>query len=106
MADFVVTLWRHWWHHHYEFILVDDLHTIFLYLMSNWDYFENYKFSKLTEISGPSELFVMSVIGSEVCYQESQTNFLHFELLIDVLAKKIDGLMALSKFNILSNLVT
>ena len=39
-------------------ILVDDLHTIFLYLLSNWGYFRNFKnFSKLTKILGRGELF-------------------------------------------------
>ena len=54
-----------------KIILVDDFHTIFLYLLSNWGHIEN------------------SVTGSKVCYLDSQSNFLHFELLIDVVARKL-----------------
>ena len=50
------------------------------------------KFSKLTKIWGHTNFFVISVTGSEVCYLDSQSAFLHFELMIDVLAKKLTEL--------------
>ena len=40
-----------------KIILVDDLHTIFLYMLSNWGYIENCEFFKLTKIWDPGELF-------------------------------------------------
>ena len=40
-----------------KIILVDDLHTIFLHLLSNWGYIENCEIFKLTKIWGPGELF-------------------------------------------------
>ena len=40
-----------------KFIFMDDLHTIFWYLMSTWGYIEIAKFSKVTKIWGPGELF-------------------------------------------------
>ena len=53
-----------------------------------------------------ANFFVISVTGSKVCYLDSQSNLLHFELLIDVLAQKIDGVMAISKFDLFLDLVT
>ena len=50
--------------------------------------------------------FVGSATGSWAPYQKSQEHAIHFELLIDVLAKKIDGVMAISKFDLFFNLVT
>ena len=37
--------------------------------------------------------FVISVTGNEVCHLNSQSNILHFELLIEVLAKKLTELL-------------
>ena len=47
------------------------------------------KIFKMTKIWGEGNFFVISVTGSKVCYQEGQSNFLHFELLIDVLTEKL-----------------
>ena len=47
------------------------------------------KIFKMTKIWGEANFFVISVTGSKVCYQEGQSNFLHFELLIDVLTEKL-----------------
>ena len=49
-----------------KIIFVDDLHTIFLYLLSNWGYIENWEFFKLTKIWGAGELFNHQV-SPEVC---------------------------------------
>ena len=70
-----------------KFIVVDDLHIIFLYLMSNYVYSENceiFKSDKKFEVE--ANFFVISVTGSYVYYVDSQSNALHFDLLIDVLA--------------------
>ena len=76
-----------------KIILVDDLHTIFLQLLSNWRYIENCnifkKFQNWRKIEVGTNFLVISVTGSKVCYLDSQSSFLHFELLIDVLAHKL-----------------
>ena len=46
------------------------------------------KFFKLTKIWGPGELFRQSVTGSMLYESDSKWHSLHFELLIEVLAKK------------------
>ena len=76
-----------------KIVLVDDLHTIFLYLLSNWGYIENCgilkKIQNWRKIEVGSNFLVKGVTGSKVCYLDSQSSFLHFELLIDVLAHKL-----------------
>ena len=76
-----------------KIILVDDLHTILLYLLSNLGYIENCeifkKFQKWRKFEVGANFFRISVTGSWVCYLDSQSNFLHFELLIDAVAKKL-----------------
>ena len=79
-----------------KIILVDDLHTIFLYLLSNRGYIENREifnnFRKWRKFDVRANFFVISVIGSYICYLDTQSNFQHFELLIDVLAEKLTEL--------------
>ena len=76
-----------------KIILVDDLHTLLLYLLSNFGYIENCeifkKIQKWRKFEVGANFFFISVIGSEVCYLDTQSNFLHFELLIDVVAQKL-----------------
>ena len=49
-------------------ILVDDLHTIFLYLLSNWGYIENLEifknFQKWRKFEVQANFFVINVTGS------------------------------------------
>ena len=75
-----------------KIILVDNLHTIFLFLLSNSGYVENWeifkKFQNWRKFEVGANFFVISVTESKVCYLDSQSNFLHFELLIDAVAKK------------------
>ena len=77
-------------------ILVDDLHTIFLYLLSNWGYIANCEifknFQNWRKFEVQANFFVISVTGSELCCLDSQSNYLHFELLIDVVARKLTEL--------------
>ena len=51
-----------------KIILVDDLHTIFLYLLSNLGYIENCeifkKFQKWRKLEVGANFFVISVTGS------------------------------------------
>ena len=79
-----------------KIILVDDLHTIFLYLLSNRGYIENREifkhFRKWRKFDIQANFFVISVTGSYLCYLYSQSHFQLFELLIDVLAKKLTEL--------------
>ena len=74
-------------------ILVDDLHTIFPYLLSNWGYIENCEilknFQNWRKFEVLTNFFVVRVTGS---YLDSQSDFLHFGLLIDVVAKKLTKL--------------
>ena len=76
-----------------KIILVDDLHTIFPYLLPNWGYIENCeiskKFQKWRKFQVGEKFFVISVTGSSVCYLDSQSNLLQFELLIDAVAQKL-----------------
>ena len=90
-----------------KIILVDDLH-IFLpipvaKLRLYWKLRNFQIFSKLTKILGGANFFVISVTGSSVCYLDSQSNLLRFELLIDVVPKK---LMELRYFKDLTYFVT
>ena len=88
-------------------ILMDDFHTIFLYLLWNCGYIENSKilknFQKWRKFEVRSNFFVITVTGSYVSYLDSQSNFLHFELLIDVLAHKLTELW---RFKKLTNFLT
>ena len=81
--DFIIT----------EIILVDDLHTILLYPLSNWSYIENYEifnnFRNWPKFDVMANFFAISVTRRKVCYLDRQSNFLHFELLIDVVAEKM-----------------
>ena len=76
-----------------KIILVDDLHTILLYLLSNLGYIENFEIFKIFQnwrkFEVGANFFVISVTGNELCYLDSQSNFLRFELLIDVVAQKL-----------------
>ena len=70
--------------------LVDDLHTIFLYLLSNWGYIENCeKFLNWRKFEVQANFFIIIVTGSMLYQPDSQGHSLHFELLIEVLAKKL-----------------
>ena len=46
----------------------------------------------MTKIWGLANFFVISVTGSLICYLDSQFNYLHFELLIDTVARKLTEL--------------
>ena len=74
-----------------KIILVDDLHAIFINLLSNWGFIENCEIFKIFQhwrkFEVQANFFVISVTGSQACYLDSQSNFLHFELLIDVVAQ-------------------
>ena len=76
--------------------MVGNLHTFFLFPFSNWGYIENCeiwkKIQKWRKFEVRANFFVISVTGSKVCYLDSQCSFLHFELLIDVLARKLTEL--------------
>ena len=61
------------------------------------------KNSKVTKIWGWANFFVISVKASQVCYLDSQSNFLRFEPLIDVVAQK---LMELWQFQNLTYFLT
>ena len=50
-----------------KFILVDDLHTIFLYLMSNWGYIENCEIVKSDENLRSRRTF-SSQVSQEIRY--------------------------------------
>ena len=92
-GKFDVTLWRNWWHHHYEnhfggwFTYYPSIPVVKFRLY--WKLRNFQKFSKLTKIWGRANFFVISVTGNELCYLDSQSNFLRFELLIDVVAQKL-----------------
>ena len=79
-----------------KIILVDDLHTIFLYLLSNRGYIEKREifkiFRKWRKFDVQANFFVISVTRSYICYLDSQSHFQHFELFINVLAKKLTEL--------------
>ena len=79
-----------------KIILVDNVHTIFRFLLSNSGYVENWeifkKFQNWRKFEVGANFFVISVTESKVCYLDSQSNFLHFELLIDAVAKKLTEL--------------
>ena len=47
------------------------------------------KIKNWRKIEVGSNFLVKGVTGSKVCYLDSQSSFLHFELLIDVLAHKL-----------------
>ena len=54
-----------------KIILVDDLHTIFLYLLSNWGYIENFdliwfdlNFLNWRKFEVQANFFIISVTGS------------------------------------------
>ena len=84
-----VTLWRNWWKSFWWMIYILSFYT--------WCQIEVILkiaiFFKLTKIWGTVELFRHNcVTGSLVCYLDSQSNLLHFELLIDVLAQKLTEL--------------
>ena len=72
---------------------MDDLHTILLYLLSNLGYIENCEnfknFQNWRKFEVGANFFIISVTGNELCYLDSQSNFLRFELLIDVVAQKL-----------------
>ena len=76
-----------------KIILVDDLHTILLHLLSNLGYIENCEIFKIFQnwrkFEVGANFFVISVTGNKLCYLDSQSNFLRFELLIDVVAQKL-----------------
>ena len=76
-----------------KIILVYDLHTILLYLLSNLGYIENCEifknFQNWRKFEVGANFFIISVTGNELCYLDSQSNFLRFELLIDVVAQKL-----------------
>ena len=92
-GNFDVTLWRNWWHHHYEnhfggwftYYLFIPVEKFRLY----WKLRNLKKISKVTKIWGRANFFVISVTGNKVCCVDSHSNFLHFELLMDAVAKKL-----------------
>ena len=47
------------------------------------------KIQNWRKIEVGSNFLVKGVAGSKVCYVDSQSSFLHFELLIDVVAHKL-----------------
>ena len=70
------------WFTYYLFILDVKLRLYWkLRIFLNWRKFEV-----------QANFFVISVTGCLVCYLDSQSNLLHFELLIEVLAKKLTEL--------------
>ena len=101
-GKFDVTLWHNWWHHHYE----NHFRGWFTYSPSTpvvkfrlyWKLRNFQKFSKLTKILVRANFFFISVTGSKVCYLDSQSTFLHFELLIDVVARKLMELWQFKNF--------
>ena len=86
-----------------KIILMDDLHTTLLYLLSNLGYIENCEifktFQNWRKFEVGANFFVISVTGSEVCYLDSQSNFLRFELLIDVVAQTLMELWHFQNLN-------
>ena len=69
-----------------KIILVDDLHTIFYTCCQIEAILKTARFFKLTKIWGPGELFRHKCHRKLGCCLDSQSNFLYFEFLIDVLA--------------------
>ena len=75
----------------WKYFFLDYLHTIVPYPMSNWGYLWKFikfwNFQKWRNFKVLANFFVGGVTGNWVCNIDSQVHYLHFELLIDVLAQ-------------------
>ena len=89
----MVTLWRHHWRHQHEkyFSLIICIWSFhFWYLIGA--ILNSQNFCKVTKFLGRANFFVKRVTGRMLYLPDSQGHFLHFELLIEVLAKKLTEL--------------
>ena len=78
------SLWKWFW-----WMINELFFTLVVKFRLYWKLRNLKKNSKVTKIWGRANFLVISVTGRKVCYLDSQSKFLHFELLIDVVAQKL-----------------
>ena len=93
------TLWRHWWRHHYEnhfggwFTYYLSIPVVKLRL-----YWKLRNFLNWRKFEVQANFFIITFTGSMLYKPDSQGHSLHFELLIEVLAKKLRELWQFQNF--------
>ena len=88
------TLWRHavtsWWRHHYENHFGGWFtHYLYIPVVKLRLYWKLRNFLNWRKFEVHANFFIISVTGSMLYQPDSQGHSLHFELLIEVLTKKL-----------------